>query len=70
MGTPINDRVRKYRESLRVSGLRPIQLWVPDTRRPSFAEECRAQSMRLAKDPLEPEMLAWVEAATDASGWK
>ncbi len=70
MGTPINDRVRKYREALRLAGLRPIQLWVPDTRRPSFAEECRTQSLRLANDPQEHEVLDWVEAATDASGWK
>ena len=25
-------------------GLRPVQIWVPDTRRPDFKEECRRQS--------------------------
>src|SRR5208282_1674303 len=40
-------RVRKRRAALRDAGLRPVQIWVPDTRRPGFAEECRRQ-VRLA----------------------
>ena len=70
MGTPTNDRVRKHREALKLAGLRPVQLWVPDTRRPAFAEECKAQSARLANDPQENEVLEWIEAAADDSGWK
>ena len=42
--THVNDRVQKYRDGLRKAGLRPIQIWVPDTRRPDFAEQCRRQS--------------------------
>jgi hypothetical protein len=42
--TPFNERVRKRREALRAAGLRPMQIWVPDTRKPGFAEECRRQS--------------------------
>jgi hypothetical protein len=49
MASSVSDRVRKRREALRDSGLRPVQIWVPDTRRPGFAEECRRQS-RLAAD--------------------
>ncbi|MDI9335325.1 MAG: antitoxin MazE family protein [Cytophagales bacterium] len=37
-------RVREHRQRLRMAGLRPVQIWVPDTRRPDFAEECRRQS--------------------------
>lgn len=44
MGTPTAVRVQKRRAALRMAGLRPIQLWVPDTRQPNFAEECRRQS--------------------------
>ena len=40
----VNSRVQKHRDALRRAGLRPVQLWVPDTRRPNFAEECRRQS--------------------------
>jgi hypothetical protein len=64
------ERVRKHRESLRKAGLRPIQIWVPDTRRPGFAEECRRQSELLSRDPHEKEMLEWLEkAAGDIEGW-
>ena len=43
----VNARVQKHRDALRLAGLRPVQLWVSDTRRPDFTEECRRQS-RLA----------------------
>lgn len=32
-----------------MAGLRPVQIWVPDTRRPDFAEECRRQSRLVAQ---------------------
>jgi len=70
MGTPTNDRVRKHREMLRSAGLRPLQLWVPDTRRPSFSEECRAPSAKLNDDLQEKEVLNWIETVSDQSGWK
>lgn len=38
-----NARVQRHRDALRQAGLRPVQLWVPDTRRPDFAQECRRQ---------------------------
>ncbi|WP_122260155.1 antitoxin MazE family protein, partial [Pseudomonas syringae group genomosp. 3] len=34
----VNDRVQRHRDALRAAGLRPIQIWVPDTRRPDFAQ--------------------------------
>jgi hypothetical protein len=37
------ERVRKHRESLRAHGLRPVQIWIPDTRRPQFLSRYRAQ---------------------------
>ena len=70
MGTSTKDRVRKHREALRSAGLRPVQLWVPDTRRPKFHDECRAQSNKLHEDPQEKEILTWIESASDHSGWK
>lgn len=39
----VNLRVQKHRDLLRQAGLRPVQIWVPDTRWPNFAEECRRQ---------------------------
>lgn len=33
----VRQRVRKRRDTLCAAGLRPIRIWVPDTRRPGFA---------------------------------
>ena len=70
MATSGAARVRKRRQALRKAGLRPIQIWVPDTRLPSFAKECRRQSRLLRHDPQEREVLEWIERAHDADGWK
>jgi hypothetical protein len=58
MRTSISSRVKKHRAGLRARGLRPIQVWVPDARRPGFAEECRRQSCLLCNDSHEQETLA------------
>lgn len=64
------SRVRKHRAQLRAAGLRPIQIWVPDTRRPGFAEECRRQSLSLRDDPQEREVGEWLEQVVDTEGWE
>ena len=48
MPTPLNQRVRRRRDALRAAGLRPVQIWVPDTRRAGFIDECRRQSKAVA----------------------
>lgn len=57
-------------DALRAAGLRPIQIWVPDTRRPSFAEECRSQCLVVRNDPQEREVMGWIEAVADTEGWE
>ena len=64
------QRVRQHREGMRRAGLRPVQIWVPDTRKAGFAEECRRQSLLLAHDPLEKDTLDWLEQIGDRDGWK
>jgi hypothetical protein len=44
-----SERVKRRRDKLRAAGLRPVQLWVPDTTKPEFREEARRQS-RLIRD--------------------
>ncbi len=66
----VADRVRRHREDLRRAGLRPIQIWVPDTRREGFAEECRRQSALLRGDRCEAETLDWLDEAADRDGWQ
>lgn len=70
MPTSLPDRVRHHRVGLRAAGFRPVQIWVPDTRREGFAEECRRQSLLLRDDSQEPEVLDWLEAAADREGWQ
>jgi len=70
MGTHAAARVQKHRAALRASGLRPVQIWVADTRAPGFAEECRRQSLLLRNDPQEQDVLEWIEHAADIEDWK
>jgi Protein of unknown function (DUF3018) len=37
-----------YRRRMRAAGLRPVQLWLPDTRDPKFVEECRREALAIA----------------------
>ncbi len=39
---------QKLRHQRRANGMRPVQIWAPDTRRPEFAEECRRQARNVA----------------------
>ena len=69
--TSVNERVQKHRSSLRMAGLRPVQIWVPDTRQPGFAQECRRQSRLIAQtDQADQEMPLFMdEALADLDGW-
>lgn len=66
----VSERVQKYRVGLRAAGLRPVQIWLPDTRLPGFADECRRQSKLLENDAQEQETLDWLAAAADTNGWE
>lgn len=55
--------MQQYRDRLRAAGLRPIQIWVPDTRVPGFADECRRQSSVLANDTAETDAANFIESA-------
>jgi hypothetical protein len=47
------ERVERRRDKLRAAGLRPVQIWPPDTRSPEFPEECRRQSRLIADSVTE-----------------
>ncbi|MBK6616998.1 MAG: antitoxin MazE family protein [Nitrosomonas sp.] len=66
-----NARVQKHRDALRMAGLRPVQIWVPDTRHPGFAEECRRQSILVAQaDSADMPMQQFMDdALADVEGW-
>jgi Protein of unknown function (DUF3018) len=55
------SRVAAHRAQLRARGLRPIQIWVPDTRAPGFAEEARRQSRLVAAEEDFDEVMDFLE---------
>ena len=72
MPIPVSERVQKRRAALRAAGLRPVQIWVPDTRRPGFATECRRQAALVAKsDRTDTNLADFMDAAlTDLDDWR
>ncbi len=68
------ERVRKHREALRASGLRPVTRWVPDTRNPQFVAEYRRQALEIAESSRanperEAEFWKWAYSVQADEGW-
>jgi len=59
-----SKKTRSSRARKQTVGMRLIRLWVPDTRSPRFAAECRRQSRLLNSDPSEIETLDFIERVT------
>jgi hypothetical protein len=59
---PARDKVRVHRERLRAQGLRPIPIWVPDTRSAAFRAEARRQAAAVAASPHAEEDQAFIDA--------
>jgi hypothetical protein len=64
------ERVREARAKHRAAGLRPVQIWVPDTSAPGFAAEAARQARLLAEWEASPagreEMAFWDTLAAEA----
>jgi hypothetical protein len=61
-----HTRMASYRQRMRLAGLRPVQIWVPDTRSPGFAAKCRRQARAVAAgDPAGDELLRFIEGVRD-----
>ena len=59
------DKVRAHRQRLRQQGLRPIQIWVPDTRSSAFAKEARRQSIAVARSSHAGEDQAFIDKISE-----
>lgn len=59
----------RYRQRLRDEGLRPVQIWVPDTRNPSFLKQLK-QDVASLSHPHEKKALEFIEQASDFDGWQ
>ncbi|MGL5115083.1 MAG: antitoxin MazE family protein [Beijerinckiaceae bacterium] len=58
------QKSRNWRARMRAEGLRPVQLWVHDTRDPAFIAECQRQARMIAESPSEAEDQAFVSAVS------
>ena len=67
----VSARVQKHRDALRMAGLRPVQIWVPDTRRPDFEKECRRQCQLAAQADSADTAIQQLmdEALADVGSW-
>lgn len=54
------EKQNRYRKRLRRKGLRPVQIWVPDTRAEGFADECRRQARFAARSTQEKRALDFI----------
>lgn len=62
---PSRVKVGEHRARLRAQGLRPIQIWVPDVRSPSFKAEARRQSQAVADSTQAAADQAFIDAVSD-----
>ncbi len=62
------DKVRAYRKRMRARGLRPIQIWVPDTRTAAFRTEAHRQSRALARSELAGADQDFIDAISEQGG--
>lgn len=56
------DKVRAYRQRMRAKGLRLVQMWLPDTRTPEFAELAHRASVAIANSPTEQDDQAFIDS--------
>jgi hypothetical protein len=61
------DKVRAHRKRLRQQGLRPIQIWVPDTRASGFAAEAHRQSQAVARSAHAQADQDFIDAASEGA---
>jgi hypothetical protein len=63
------ETVARYRLRMQRTGLRLMQLWVPDLRAPGFSKECRRQSLLIARDRADVRLMNELEGLQDDVEW-
>lgn len=61
----VRVKVRNHRARLRSQGLRPIQIWVPDVRAPSFKAEAHRQSLAVTGSVEDADDQAFIDSLSD-----
>ncbi len=62
-----HKKMQDYRRRLRAAGLRPVQIWVPDTRSEHLVKEARRQSIVVSRHESEQETLDFIETIADVN---
>lgn len=58
-------RVAAHRKKLRAQGLRPVEIWVPDTSSPAFRAEMRRQLRLIAQSEQEKDDMAFIDSLVE-----
>jgi hypothetical protein len=62
---PSRDKVKAHRDRLRRQGLRPIQIWAPDTRTPEFKVAAHLQSLAVSDSAHAGDDQAFIDSISD-----
>jgi hypothetical protein len=57
------SKFQRYRQAQSRKGMKLLRIWVPDPKRPEFAQEAERQGKLLRGRPEEREALDFIEAA-------
>ena len=60
-------KVRNHRSRLREQGLRPVQMWLPDTRTAAFHKAAATQARAIADSAYEAEDQAFLDALSEGA---
>jgi hypothetical protein len=63
------DKFRRYRDRQKARGLKEVRRWVYDLDAPGVREKLAAEIARINASPDNQEVLDFIEAAADFSGW-
>lgn len=58
-------RFQRFRARRKAQGMKELRLWVPDTKRPGFAEEMKRQLAMVEGTTEDEEALSFIEHAAD-----
>lgn len=58
------ERVQAHRARLRAEGLRPVQIWLPDTRSAAYVAEVRRQALSIANSPHAADDQAFIDSVS------
>jgi hypothetical protein len=64
-GKSSRAKVSAHHRRLRAQGLRPIQIWVPDVRAPSFKAQAHRQSLAVATSLQANEDQSLIDAVSE-----